>query len=55
MFYVNLDCVSLWSCLLICLLILLVVGVGEVYINVVYDNLESGDVILSLNYDYEDL
>lgn len=53
--YANSDCGSLRSCSSICSSISSAAGVGEVYINAAYDNLESGDVISSSNHDYEDL
>lgn len=53
--YANSDCGSLRSYSSICSSISSAAGVGEVYINAAYDNLESGDVISSSNHDYEDL
>ena len=53
--YANSDCGSLRSCSSICSSISSAAGVGEVHINAAYDNLESDDVTLSSNHDYEDL
>ena len=53
--YANSDCGSLRSCSSICSSISSEAGVGEVYLNAAYDNLESGDGISSSNHDYEDL
>lgn len=53
--YANLDCGSLRSYSSICSSISSAGGEGEVHINAAFDDLESGDVILSSNHDYEDL